>query len=74
MKKYMIRKIKYPKLPIRGLGGSLAEFGLLVLHTAFHSYLKYNKLSRDEICEANFIPPCEWCKSGQLFCHKCLLG
>ena len=24
----------------------------------------YNKLSRGEICVANFIPPCEWCESG----------
>ena len=26
-----------------------------------------NKLSRDEICVANFIPPCKWCKSGCFF-------
>ena len=26
------------------------------------------KLSRGEICVAHFIPPCEWCKSGQFFC------
>jgi hypothetical protein len=35
---------------------------------------KQNKLSRGEICVANFIPPCEWCEVGQLFSHKCLLG
>ena len=27
----------------------------------------YNQLRRGEICVANFIPPCEWSKSGKLF-------
>ena len=26
------------------------------------------ELSRTEICVANVIPPCEWCKSGEFFC------
>ena len=28
------------------------------------------QLSRGEIYVANFIPPCEWCKSGNLFSVK----
>ena len=30
------------------------------------NFIKY-KLSRGEICVANSMPPCEWCKSGYLF-------
>ena len=30
-----------------------------------HEHINFNnKLSRGEICVANLIPPCEWCKSG----------
>ena len=33
-------------------------------------YNHNHKLSRSEICVANFIPPCEWCKSRQQFSPK----
>jgi hypothetical protein len=29
-----------------------------------------NKLSRGEICVANFIPPCEWCESPRAISCK----
>ena len=42
-------------------------WALIVRSTQEHKIILLFKLSRGEICVANFIPPCEWCGSGQVF-------
>ena len=41
-------------------------------HSFVSVYRKHLKLSRGEICVANFTHPCEWCESRQLFVQKWL--
>ena len=48
---------------------------LSLTHTHYpFFYFNFLWLSRGEICGANFIPPCEWCESRQLFLQKWLFG
>ena len=47
------KKLPFSSSPV--FGSSQFYFDILLIT---------NKLSRGEICVANFIPPCEWCESG----------
>ena len=60
---------KWPGLVLVVLGMSVVVFveelsAWEVILYFFFIIDKHVKLSRGEICVANFIPPCEWCKSG----------
>ena len=42
----------------------LLNYSILLKARGILRVLRDLALSRAEICVANFIPPCEWCKSG----------
>ena len=46
------------------------EQGASCAQPQVHFLKKEHKLSRGEICVANFIPLCKWCKSRKLVSQK----